>query len=260
MKIISHLPIFFTAFFFALLGALVLAIIRKWVALHLLTSHHEVAFPIFLQLGVIYAVLIAFIFSMVLEDINNAYSEARMEATKILNLAQLAPGFPPEVRKKIDENLLEYTTAVIEDEWPRMAKGHESLRVSRVLVSLQRTYLNIKPQSLGELARYENSLQYLGQLRESRRLRVFTAIEPKLTDTLALLCILGAIVVGISFFFGMHRLWAQMILTGSLIFAITSILLIMYMFSTPFSGRFAIKPYVYKDTLTRLNQIILLEH
>jgi hypothetical protein len=254
MLVFSQFPIFTTALILSLVGALLLALIRKWVALHLLTSHHEVAFPIFLQLGVIYAVLIAFIFSMVLGDINDAYSEVKLETTNVLNLAQLAPGIP-EIREKLDQNLIEYTRAVIKDEWPKMNVGQESRQVSHILGNIEKLYLNYNPQNKKEEAIFNNSLQHLSQLRESRRLRIFTAIEPKLTNPIILLSILGFIVVGISYFFGMHRLWAQMILTGSLIFTITSILMIIYMFSTPFSGRFSIKPYVYQDTLKRLQEI-----
>lgn len=256
MFIFSQFPIFTTALLLALMGALLQAVLRKWVALHLLTSHHEVAFPIFLQIGVIYAVLIAFIFSMVLGDINDAYAEVKVETTNVLSLAQLAPGFPPDVRAMLDEALVEYTRTVIEEEWPKMQKGQEDHQVSKILGSLEKIYLNFNPQTPREEAIYSNSLRHLQQLRESRRLRIFTAIEPKLTNPLILLSILGFIVVGISYFFGMHRLWAQMILTGSLIFTITSILMIIYVFSTPFAGKFAIKPSVYKDTLIRLNEVI----
>ncbi len=255
MSIFSHYPAFTTALAAALLGASLVALIRKWVALHLLASHHEVAFPIFLQIGVIYAVLLAFTFSMVLNEIGESYREVKVETTNLLTLAELAPGFTAETKQTIDATLIEYTQAVIDKEWPKMSKGQEEPEVSKILGRLQKIYLNINPQSPREQAIYATSLDHLVLLRETRRMRIFTATETKLENPLILLTGLGFIVIAISYFFGMHRLWAQMILTGALIFTITTILMIIFMVSHPFSGKFGITPKVFENALIRLEQI-----
>lgn len=255
MMVLSYFPVFIIALLAAMIGGILVALIRKWVAVHLLTSHHEVAFPIFLQIGVIYAVLLAFIFSMVLNEIAEAYNTAKTETINILTLAQLAPGFPQEIRQSIDDTLIDYTQTIIHDEWPKMAKRQEDLHVSKILSSLQKIYLNYNPQSLKEEVIYANSLEHLTRLRENRRMRLFTAIEPKLNNQLLMLSILGAIVISVSFFFGMHRLWAQMILTGALIFTIVSILMVISLLGNPFAGKFGIKPTVFENTLIRLHQI-----
>ena len=49
LNIYLNYPVFSVALTAAVIGGAIVALIRKWVALHLLTSHHEVAFPIFLQ-------------------------------------------------------------------------------------------------------------------------------------------------------------------------------------------------------------------
>ena len=255
MNIFSHFPVFTVALLVAFAGAILLAVVRKWVALHLLTSHHEVAFPIFLQIGVIYAVLLAFIFSMVLNQLADAYVAGRVETTNVLTLGELAPGFPNDIRQMIDESLIEYLKVVINQEWPKMAQRQEEPQVSQILASLQKIYLNFNPQTRREEVIYANSLEHLAQLRANRRVRIFTATEPKMGNPLILLTILGFIVIGISYFFGMHRLWAQMILTGSLIFTITSILMIIFMLGNPYGGKFGIKPKVFQNSLIRLQEI-----
>ena len=131
MFIFSQFPIFTLAIILALVGALLLAILRKWVKVHLLTSHHEVAFPIFLQIGVIYAVMIAFIFSMVLAQLEEAHTEVKIEATSVLSLAQIGQGLPQEMRRPINAELINYTKAVINDEWPAMAHRQETQEGSK---------------------------------------------------------------------------------------------------------------------------------
>jgi hypothetical protein len=250
-----HFPVFIIAFLAAVIGAAIVALIRKCVSLHLLTPHHEVAFPIFLQLGVIYAVLLAFIFSMVLNELGESYAEAKRETTHLLTLAQLAPGFPEKTRRMIENTLIDYTKTVIYSEWPKMAHHQEDPQVSKILASLQKIYLNLNLQSSREEAIYANSLVHLAQLRENRRIRIFAVTEPNLGNPLVLLIMLGLIVVGISYFFGMEELWVQMILTGALIFSISAILMVIFMLRNPFASKFGISPRIFENTLVRLEEI-----
>ncbi len=255
MVIFSHFPVFTIAFLAAVIGAILVAIIRNWVSVHLLTSHHEVAFPIFLQIGVIYAVLLAFTFSLVLNQLGESFAQAKIETTNLLTLAQLAPGFPEKNRRMIEDSLTDYTRNVIDSEWPKMAHHQEDHHVGEILSKLQKIYLNIDPRTLREEVIYSISLEHLAQLRENRRARIFIATEPQLINPLILLTMLGLIVIGISYFFGMRRLWAQMILTGSLIFTITAILMVIFMLSNPFSGKFSITPHVFENTLIRIEEL-----
>lgn len=255
MNFFSQYPVISVALLAAIIGSALVAVIRNWVALHFLTSHHEVAFPIFLQIGVIYAVVLAFTFSMVLNEVGESYREAKIETTDLLTLAQLAPGFSPEVRNSIQQTLIEYTDAIITKEWPKMIRHQEEPEVAEILEKLQRIYLNMDVQSPKEQVIYSNSLEHLAKLRENRRLRIFIATQPKLENPLMLLVMLGFVVVGISYFFGMDRLWAQMVLTGALIYTITSLLMIIFILSNPFASKFGISTRIYKDTLGRLEQM-----
>lgn len=250
-----HYPVTAVALGCAIIGGALVAIVRKWVALHLLTSHHEVAFPMFLQLGVIYAVLLAFIFSLVLGEMAEAYHEVKEESISILTLAQLAPGFAPADRQAIDEALITYTNIIIHDEWPKMAKGKEDMQASKTLSNLQNIYLKMNLKSTREEAIYAESLTHLIALRENRRMRIFTATEPMLKFPWVFLCFLGLIVISISYLFGMKHLWTQMILTGAFIFTISSILVMTLILSRPFAGKFALSPRVFEMTLVRLQQI-----
>ena len=255
MNFYTHFPVFSIALTAAIIGAFLVVVIRKWVALHLLTSHHEVAFPIFLQLGVIYGVLSAFILSIVLNHLGESYRDVKIETTNLLTLAQLAPGFSEETQRKIDDTLIKYTKTVISQEWPKMQHRQEDAEVSKILGALQKIYLNIDIKTPREAAIYANSLEHLGQLRENRRLRIFAATQPELTYPALMLSMMGLIVIGVSYFFGMHRVWAQMILTGALIFTLVAISALILTLSNPFAGKFAITTRIFENTLARLEEI-----
>ena len=193
---------------------------------------------------------------MVLTDIADAYKDTKSETTNLLTIVRAkAPGFSPAQRKMIDDVAIEYTKIVITEEWPQMAKNQEAPNASKALAKLQQIYLNMNPKSPREEAIYSESLTHLANLREGRRLRLFTAEEPKFNYQWTFLGILGLIVISISYFFGMKHLWTQMILTGALVFTIASILTVILVISRPFSGKFALTPRVYENTLVRLEQI-----
>lgn len=255
MKFLYVAPVFFIALFAAVIGGALVPLVRRFRASHLLTTHHEVAFPMFLQLGVIYAVLLAFIFSFMLNNINEAYTDAKAETTNILTLAQMNPVFPLAMQQQINQTLVLYTKAIIHNEWPKMAMKQEDPDVSRLLAVMEKIYLSYNPKAGREEVIYAESIQHLNDLRSNRRKRIFTATEYSLKRPWFYLGILGAIVVAISYFFGMRHIGIQMLLTGALVFTITSIITLMIMMSHPFAGPYAIKPRVFENTLMRLQEI-----
>ncbi len=255
MNVFTHFPVTSISLLAGIIGAFLVLLIRKWVDVSLLALHHEVAFPIFLQIGVIYAVLLAFTFSMVTSGMGEAYKDIKIETSNLLTLAQLAQGFPEQKRQQIDTTLIEYAETVIQGEWPKMRARQEDQEVASILGKLQRIYLSIDVKTPREEAIYANSLEYLARLRENRRMRVFTATEPKVQNPLLLLTGLGIIVISISYLFGMPRLWVQMVLTGALIVTIVSILMVIYLVSDPFTGKFGITPRIFENTLIRLKQM-----
>lgn len=252
---LSHYPVLSVSLIFAMMSAALIALIRKWIPVNSLISHHEVGFPIFLQIGVIYAVSLAFTLSMVLNEVGESYMEVKRETTHLLILAKLAFGFSDQDRHLIQSTLTEYAETVINHEWPAMTHHQEDSHATDLIDTLQTIYLNIDLKSPREQAIYAESLNHFSQLQECRRMRIFAATDPKLKNPLMLLIFLGLIVVGISYFFGMDRLWAQMILTGSLVFTIVSILVIIFMLNNPFAGKFAITAKAFVVTLPQLKYL-----
>ena len=101
------------------LGGLVL--VRRNVEPSALEAHHDVAGFILAVVGVVYAVLLAFIVIIVYEQFDTAQAEADREATIVLALyrdaaalGNLGPDTRPLIRR--------YAEHVVDDEWPTMAE------------------------------------------------------------------------------------------------------------------------------------------
>lgn len=66
----------------ALLGAGAPLLVRRRVSLEALRSHHEVGSYVFLQMGVVFAVLLAFVFSEVWIEHNSAAGKKARVSTQ----------------------------------------------------------------------------------------------------------------------------------------------------------------------------------
>jgi hypothetical protein len=100
------------------LAVAVQAVLRRaWPALRE-GDHNEVAGFIIAVVGVIYAVLLAFVVIVSWEKFNEAESVVGQEASALRNIYRDSTAFPPEVRDRLHYSVRSYTTTVIQQEWP----------------------------------------------------------------------------------------------------------------------------------------------
>ncbi|MBV8578814.1 MAG: hypothetical protein JOZ58_27740, partial [Acetobacteraceae bacterium] len=79
---------------------------RKFVRIEALRRHHEIGSAVFLQLGVVFAVLLAFVFSEVWSEYNTAASAINKECGNLHGTAILAAGLAPTERDLVLRDML----------------------------------------------------------------------------------------------------------------------------------------------------------
>src|SRR6202012_560678 len=99
-------------------------VIRRFVQLDKLRTNNEVAGFKFATVGVIYAVLLAFTVIVVWEKFSDGQSAVANEAGATAALYRYAQGKEPEA-VAMRNALTGYLKAVIEDDWPAMAREAE---------------------------------------------------------------------------------------------------------------------------------------
>src|SRR5476651_2499325 len=80
-------------------------------------GHNDVCVPIFLNAGVLFAVLLGFMVVAVWESYDTAKTTVATEATSLVPLYRASGNLPPEAATRIRELTREYIHQVIEDEW-----------------------------------------------------------------------------------------------------------------------------------------------
>lgn len=226
--------------------------IRKLVPLEYLRHHHEVAFPIFLQIGVIYAVVLAFLFSLEWDNFKSARQEADAEAVSLIILMHLVEGYPAPVRQVIDQKIMAYTKAIIQFEWPKMLKKQEDTKAEIVLNTLWQSFLAFTPGTQQENSLQQQSLSLLQKLTEYRQMRIFMATAVVPVRLWEVLIGLGGLVVSVSFLFGMRYIWSQTILIASLAGMIAVLITFILIMSAPLSGHFQLPPQAFQEALIKM--------
>src|SRR5215467_9665631 len=93
----------------------------------------------------LYGVLLAFVVILVWNHFEEGKVIAAREANQVGDLSRMAKVFPPSVEESIRKALINDTVAVIEDEWPAMARHGDSTRTGTVMHQVWNTVRDVHP-------------------------------------------------------------------------------------------------------------------
>ena len=229
-------------------------LVRRSVTLSTLESHNQVAGFIYSVVGVVYAVLLAFIAIVVWQQHTQVQTQIEQEANQLGDLYRNAQVFPEEVRTRLQSQIRAYGRIVLEKEWPAMAKGETSVDAWAAYNQLWRAYQQVEARNDHERLWYSKSLDQLDQLGDYRRLRVLSnrAAVPALMWVVLLAT--GIITIGFSFFFGTTNSSAQALMIAALSATIGFVLFLIWALNHPFAGLIRVEPVAFHHVWTIIEQ------
>ncbi len=196
----------------------------------------------FSMVGVLYAVLLAFVVVIVWSDFVDAGHTSQTEVTRLSNLARDAGGFPPDVRDDMRERLVAYAEAVAGPEWESMGGGDASPVAAEAYEAVWAEYYAFEPATDEQATFFGESLGRLNELGENRRLRLLQS-RATVPAPMWLLLIAGFVItVGWTYLFGTGRLATHVIAAGSIACLTGFVLYLIYALQHPFAGSVRISP------------------
>lgn len=219
-----------------------LLLVRRSVALSTLERHNDVAGFIIAVIGVLYAVLLAFVVVISWQSFDNASQTASGEGELVVGLYRDASAFGPHTGD-IREALESYAKSVVAREWPAMNKHqHEDLRTDGSLDDVWRAYRAFTPENPTQEAFYTDSIRRLNDLQNQREDRL-AAASTQLPGPLWGVLLAGAVItVGFTYFFGVRNLRAHTLMVAALAAIIGLTLFLILSLDLPFSGDFSVRP------------------
>jgi Protein of unknown function (DUF4239) len=232
-----------------------LLLVRRSVELSTLEAHHEVAGFILAVVGVVYAVLLAFIVIVVWQQADAARTGADREATILLAvyrdanaLAQPGQDVRPAIR--------DYASLVVDTEWAEMAEHHRESRTADQALNAIWTQLRaIEPRTHSDEAFYDDAVSSMQEVSELRRTRIADSGAELVGVLWAVLIIGGIISIAFTYFFGVHSLAAQILMVGSLAALVGLVLAVIVSLDLPFTGDVAVAPDAMRNAITEFGHI-----
>ncbi|HKG23362.1 MAG TPA: DUF4239 domain-containing protein [Blastocatellia bacterium] len=226
-----------------------LYLVRRRIPYATLKENNEVAGFVYAAIGVVYAVLLAFVVVAVWEQYSEAEESAHQEAGQIGNLLRDAQGFPDAARDRVQQLLYRYAKSVTDEEWKTMSRGVYGKATSEAYEQLWQAYYDFQPQGGKEEAFYEQSLERLNEMGQLRRTRLHVS-RPGLPSLMWILLIGGGMItVGFTYLFGTKSTAAQLIIVGSLAGLIGFVLFLILCLDFPFTGDLAIEPEAMQSVI-----------
>jgi hypothetical protein len=212
-----------------------------------LKENNEVAGFIYAVIGVVYAVILAFMVVAVWEHYSEAERNVEIEAAYLSELLYQSKYYPDPARNNLREGILVYVQAVVDDEWISMAQSRESQRAWTAVQVLIDRYNEFRPQTPYEIAIYNESLVKLREIGKYRNLRLYSSHGGLPAVMWLLLIAGGAIIVGVCYIFGMKNAWAHFLIVSSLAGLIAFCLFLIVSMDRPFKGAMRVEPTAFKE-------------
>ncbi len=235
ITVLRLLPIVIGASGIAILG---LWLVRQLVPPAELRASSDVVGNYLQTVGTIYAVLLAFVVQSVWSQFNEARILVEREANEIADLHRLVEGLPGRARIPLQSALTRYLDAVVNDEWPAMAKGDEDTieRIGRELDAVWDGLHRLEPISECEKSLHGEALSRFNDLSDARTNRL-SAARTRMPFGLSLLLYGGAVMLVASMYLlSVDSFVIHSIITASLAGAISHVLYLVIDLDDAFNG------------------------
>jgi hypothetical protein len=226
--------------------------VRRRFDWEVLAANNDQGGVLFSVVGTIYAIFLAFLVVVGWESLGDAENTVTEEGATVLSLYRDFGALPEPARTQLRRDVAEYTRAVIDDEWPTMARGEESPIAHDRLERVWDNFLAVEPATPKEVAVYAEAFTRLNELAKQRKVRVL-ASEAAIPEVFWFLLLFGAVaVIGFTFFLGMRHMRVQLLLTGVMTAMIMSALFLIVVLDHPFTGDVKAEPTAFQQAFAEM--------
>ena len=240
---------------FLLLTALATFAARRWLRPETLKRYHDVAGPIYTTVGVLYAVLLAFVVVVVWQAYTSIDAEVEQEAGALTNVYRDAEVFPEPFKSQLREGVYGYTLSVIHSELDSLAAGTTSSESERALNHLWTIYGRFEPNTANDVAWYSEILGRLNKIAEYRQMRLHAA-HTGLPLLLWIVLWIGALItIGFSLLFGVQELRVHAAIIFGQAAMIAVVMFLVWALELPLGGFVHVGPGAYRDAVTAMDHM-----
>ncbi|MBG6141816.1 bestrophin-like domain [Longispora fulva] len=238
-----------------LAGALVY-LQHRYLSAELRAQHNDVTGAFFEIIGVLYAVMLAFIVIAVWDTMNEAEDNSYKEANALVEVYWVGHNAPEPQRATIEALSRLYANTVVDKEWPQMAARDEiSPEGYAILDDLRVQVESLKSTDPVTTKRYQDTADKLREVVGARGARL-SAVDGGVNPVLWFALIAGAVLfVAFAYLFGVPGRLAHATMVVTVTMMVVMLLYAVYELEFPFSRGTAVGPDAMRFALERFVQI-----
>jgi hypothetical protein len=238
------------------IAAAVVVVQARWSSSERRARYNEVNGFVFAIVGVLYAVVIAFVVMDVWDKISTAREQTYQESTALVELYWHAQYLPPAEGDAVRSLTRQYTTSVVEKDWPVMREGR--MPDPNGWATLNRIRTTLESASSVEGAANEQAQAATAELQhvyEARQARLST-VDAGVPAVMWLVLLAGGLLsIVLTFMFGVPGRLGPVIIVVSFTAMVTMLLCTVYALQRPFDGAGGLTPEAFRLALARFTQI-----
>jgi hypothetical protein len=194
-------------------------------------------------LGIIFALLVAFIAAQVWSDMDRATAAVNREASALRAIVILAGSFPGEPEANIRELAHRHVEEAVSQEWPKMARQSASLRMEPL--SLEQALalaVSLSPATQGQITAQREMVAAIESAMEARRQRII--VSGSSVNQMKWICLYLEAICALAAIAVVHcdNRGAAALAMGVFATAVAVSVLLIASHDRPFSGHISVKP------------------
>jgi hypothetical protein len=205
-------------------------------------------------LGTTYAVTLGFMLYTGWTNFSAASLNAEMEANALRNIYRLADGLPQQ-RAQIQVLTRAYADAVVDHDWPDMAKGRLPEDSHEINENMWKAFMAIKVASPSEITAEDHALSELSALTQHRRARLLQS-SYRLPGIFWCVLLVGGVLTVLSVsMFGSASVRIHSVQVFSITLLVTLVMLSIADVDRPFQGWVHISDYAFRRAQMTMHEI-----
>jgi hypothetical protein len=229
-----------------------LTLVWRRVPVEARRRHNDAAGAMVGIIGVVYAVILAFIAVEVWQDFDRADDLVGREADQVGDIWRDARAIADPARGEVREALRRYAQAVTGEEWAMQRHGATSGNARAALEEASAALLAFEPATRREEVVFAEMLRKLNALLDERRLRL-QMVDSGVQPIVWVVLLLGTgLVVVSTYFFGVESFRAHLAMSSCVATAIGLIIFLILALDYPFRGG-AIEPAPFEAVLRTMS-------
>src|ERR1051326_1474906 len=230
-------------------------LVHRFVPAERRRARNDVTDPVCALIGIVFAVLMAFVAVVVWQQFDTTERNVVLEASATSDLYRQALGYPEPLRSTLRKTVQDYIDTVIKKEWPLQQKGEMSPDAWRVLEAAHRAMLTFEPKTEGEKIVHQEQLKKMSEVMSLRRSRNYATNQGISGQVWAVMIIGTMLMIAVIWFFGTASPRAHLWITGSVGLAIGLVLFLVAALDYPLRGELSVSPEAFEAVQVNIGRL-----